>query len=91
MGRSLSAGAYVAWEIERIEGPSWDRSIFHSVIPLTTEGSYESSGNIWCIKTPDGKFDFYDDQTCDNEAKALAVGREKDDAAREPKAKAKAT
>jgi hypothetical protein len=61
----LDLDPIIAWEIERTEQdyhpsanrPPGIRAVHHSVIPLTLEGNHETRSD-WCVKTPDGKFEF---------------------------------
>jgi hypothetical protein len=76
----LSLDPIVAWEIERHDhskGPDWDRCVSHYFNPLTVDGNMDGAGNLWAIKTPDGKFTIPMDQTVGSEDELIAVFREK--------------
>jgi hypothetical protein len=75
----------VAWEITGREGPK-DRHFassgerIHATIAITLDGNAEKMHNIWATKTPDGKFNFVAECTCDNEAEALEYAKQLHDA-----------
>jgi len=62
----------IAWEIER-EPQRHGEQAWHNVMPLTTSGNMNFMANPWCIKTPEGRYEYSD--TCygsDEEADLLA-------------------
>lgn len=69
----------IAFEIRRTEGPYHpsvkrppaDTLIHHDVVPITLDGNLETTTEEWAVKSPDGKYTFPCDATCDDEAAAL--------------------
>ena len=81
-GDHFALDSIIAWEIEREDRPyrasagrPGERCVSHYPMPITLEGNTNNMANQWAIKTPDGKFEFVGDQTCDNESAAVALCR----------------
>jgi hypothetical protein len=74
----------IAWEIERDDE---EGTVIHSTIPITLEGDLSDVGNVWGIKTPDGKF-WTGDRMVDDEPAVIKALQERREFREKMKAKA---
>jgi hypothetical protein len=70
----------IAWAIVEDTGDREGDIVLFTTTPITVDMSPPSrNGNPWVIKSPEGKYIFPDDTSCDNERDALqfCIEREK--------------